>query len=505
MSPRRIFLLLLVFMALFTGLHYVKPLERYFPSMEEFVPDHIVEYVKGNKRTTLQHEPHTLNDTLLNSVPDTVTVNERLPVVPDSLYGRGNQVRIMYYGDSQIEGDRFSSYLRHSLQERFSGSGPGLFLPVMPVMYTRSVNVTSSSNWERYNYMSYRNGDISHTGFGPMLAMCRYLPEGTVAEDSVTATVTVKPSVYADSLSSRYCNLRLFYRNTEGAVAFSVKADNEYVFRTALDTSASVSEVVCHPGSAKDITLEFKGTVSPDILGISIESAAGAVVDNIPQRGSAGLEFTMTDRRSMAEAYNMLLPDLFIMQYGLNVATNVKGEYTNYRKGIERQIALLKQIAPAAAVLVIGVTDIASGEGGTVRSYRNIPAVIGAQQAAAEAAGAHFWNSYEAMGGDSSIIRWALLSPPLAQKDHVHFTDAGADTLAHRLVREMFAYSNTVSAETHTQHDIAAPAATGNTIVEPAKPCIINKIIDSIIKHDRNRPMIFSSPAFWVFLLSVIA
>jgi len=43
----------------------------------------------------------------------------------------------------QIEGDRITSYLRHTLRKGRGGSGPGMFLPVMPVMYTKSI-------WLRY-------------------------------------------------------------------------------------------------------------------------------------------------------------------------------------------------------------------------------------------------------------------------------------------------------------------------------------------------------------------
>ena len=49
-----------------------------------------------------------------------------------------------------------------------------------------------------------------------------------------------------------------------------------------------------------------------------------------------------------------------------------------------------------------------------------------------------FWNSYSAMGGESSIIKWAEKKPPLAQKDYVHFTYQGADTLSRILADALF-------------------------------------------------------------------
>ncbi len=86
----------------------------------------------------------------------------------DSLRNPEGQIRILYYGDSQIEGDRITFYLRKLLREGRGGTGPGLFLPVMPVMYTKSVWLRSSPNWKRYNYLSYRNGEITHNRLGPL-------------------------------------------------------------------------------------------------------------------------------------------------------------------------------------------------------------------------------------------------------------------------------------------------------------------------------------------------
>ena len=42
------------------------------------------------------------------------------------------------------------------------------------------------------------------------------------------------------------------------------------------------------------------------------------------------------------------------------------------------------------------------------------------------------------MGGEKSIIRWAEKKPALAQKDFVHLTYQGADTLAKMLSASLF-------------------------------------------------------------------
>ena len=56
---------------------------------------------------------------------------------------RERPVRIMHYGDSQLEGDRISSVLREAFQERFGGSGVGLAPAVQTVpTYTLSQSVS---------------------------------------------------------------------------------------------------------------------------------------------------------------------------------------------------------------------------------------------------------------------------------------------------------------------------------------------------------------------------
>ena len=205
----------------------------------------------------------------------------------------------MYYGDSQIEGDRITSYLRQTLRKGHSGTGPGLLLPLMPVMYTKTVWMKSSSNWKKYNYLSYKTGEISHKELGPFMAVCRFLPEGETTTEPEKATVRIRPSNLADSASSVYDILRIFYGNTTGAVTLSVKADGNEVFTDSLTRGKGLFEINCSLNVQPIILIEFTGKVSPDIYGISIESPEGLIIDNIPQRGSAGLEFTMVDRDNL--------------------------------------------------------------------------------------------------------------------------------------------------------------------------------------------------------------
>jgi hypothetical protein len=265
MRPLRSFFIILIFLACFTGLHYVVPVKQLFPPANEFIPDNILSFFSKDDVQIIplsQVLPDTALSELVNRADSIIpgdslnNIKDIVPVNPlkgflDSLDYSKRHVRIMYYGDSQIEGDRFTSYIRHTLQQRYTGSGPGLFLPLMPVMYTKSVVIKASSNWKKYNYLSYKNKEISHKRLGPFMAICRYLPEGQVSAERVNAFVSVKPSSFADRSSSEYDILRLFYCSREGAVTFSVKSGGKYIFTDTLTISNFIAEISCRLNGAR--------------------------------------------------------------------------------------------------------------------------------------------------------------------------------------------------------------------------------------------------------------
>jgi hypothetical protein len=216
MRPVRSFFLLLIFLAVLTGLHYVIPVKTLFPALSEFIPDKLINFLLPDDKNPVKPPAQPVFDTIKEVLPDTVPPfivdshenisidTDPLERFMDSMRMSKGQVRVMYYGDSQIEGDRISSFLRHELRKKHGGTGPGLLQPLMPVMYTKSVWMRSSSNWKKYNYLSFKSGEISHRDLGPFMAICRYLPEGKTVTALEKAYVRIRPSNVADSASSEF-------------------------------------------------------------------------------------------------------------------------------------------------------------------------------------------------------------------------------------------------------------------------------------------------------------
>ncbi len=520
MRPFRSFSLLLIFLICFTGLSFLFPDTLNLPGPESLLPEEIIKKIlrSDSVDVAFRHSDIPNHDTVPagDSDSDFVVIPAERPssgplkAFLDSLQDPASQVRIMYFGDSQIEGDRLTSYLRSDLRKGRSGTGPGLFLPLMPVSYTRSVFVRASSNWKRYNYLSYKNREISHNGFGPLMSFCRYMPENARQINPVGAWVRIVPSKLADSTTSRYDFLKILYRNTQGDVKIEVRGNKILLATDTLKTGTEIREFVCPLYNSRDILIDFNGRTSPDIYGISIESKTGIIVDNIPQRGSAGLEFTMIDSNNLRESLKLLSPDLIILHYGLNIVKNIRDDYLYYEKGLFRQISRLKSVLPGVPVVVVGVTDMAFGSGETVRSYPNLPDIIVAQKKASEDAGAIFWDAREAMGGNASIIKWFRMEPPLAKKDMVHFTDIGTDTLARMMISDLFTVPErevfTASAPEFISDSLVQPEVRDELIHDPAQPerSLFRTVIASVLTYNPEKPFVFSGPGFWVFFLVIL-
>ena len=465
--------------------------------------------------------PETITrDTLPGSISkDSLSHNVEAAFYPgdairDSI-NAGKQVRILFYGDSQLEGDRMTSLLRRQLRQEGGGTGPGLISPVMPVMYTRSFVVKSSPNWVRYTLLDYRKGILPDNRLGPMLALCRFKAPGDTLRTPVYASVRITPVPGADAAVSKYDKLRIFYGNNPDTVFVSVRSGSRLLDFAMLQTGTGPLEYSTPLPSLSDVTIEFTGRSSPDIYAFSLESDHGVIVDNIPVRGSAGLEFVMTDKAGFEECFAMLKPDMIILQFGLNVVRNVRSEYHYYEEGLVKQIEYLRSVSGGVPVMLVSLTDMALKTEDTIMTYTNIPAIRDAQKKAAATSGVIFFDAWNSMGGKGSIIKWLNHTPPLASKDLTHLSNAGSDTIASRIYSDLLiAHTVKVSLPDTlfeaTDSIISVPqsaesASTGDLLPDEVSKTESRSSVLSFLKYNPQQTFIFTTPAFWIFFLVVMA
>jgi lysophospholipase L1-like esterase len=344
------------------------------------------------------------------------------------------KVRIMHFGDSQIEADRITSYVRNELQKEFGGNGAGLFA-IEQVTRKMSVKQTHSQNWNRYaGFGRKKDTSIRHKKYGVLLAHSKYSPIIDSTDlPYYNAWVSIKKPTACFIKAKQYNELNIFYGNSERKSYIEVIVDSNIVERDSLKEGLGVSwKKVNFNSTPKEIKINFSGIESPDFYALSIESHKGVVMDNIPLRGASGTEFSKQDKSCMKQMFNYLQPSLLILEFGGNTIPYIKSKERAYKYGkwFGSQIRLLKSLCPNATILVIGPADMSKKEETKFITYPLLREVRNALKEHTFKEGGVFWDMYEAMGGQNTMPKWAAKEPPLASKDYIHFTSKGARKIA---------------------------------------------------------------------------
>lgn len=363
---------------------------------------------------------------------DDKSVLHSLFAAMESATSGSRPIRIMHYGDSQLEGDRITAYLRNKLQTQFGGSGPGL-IAVADIVPSFSVDRAISDNWKRYSAMGRKDRSQHHERFGALSAFSRFTPilPDTVAPDTVihTATVTLSGAPRAYGKARTFTRCKLYYGWHRAPLTIEMKQGEEIVSTELIEPADKLLVREWKFAAApKEITITFSGTDSPDVYGIALDGGPGLSVDNIAARGAAGYEFRRADQQLLRSMYNDLDVKLLILQYGGNVLPNLKSaeEAAQYGRYFGAQLARFKQLIPGVSIIVIGPSDMSIKEGDNYVTRPYLEDVRDAMKANTLAQGGVFWDLYDAMGGKNSMVSWVTADPPLAATDYTHFSPSGA-------------------------------------------------------------------------------
>ena len=360
----------------------------------------------------------------------------------------GAGVRILHYGDSQIEGDRVTGYLRSRMQRVFGGAGVGMQCVVPPVSPPFGLTIQPGTGWKYHSIMpATKRKKEFHYGLAG--SVCQYGQEVADAETGEThyqGTVEITRKLSAGS-GMRFSHVRVFIHTAQSPCRVELQQGDSTLWEASIGALPSVQQVVVPVSTQRSkFSLSFSSASLADVLALSFEGEGGVQVDNVPLRGSSGGDFTAINDTVFREMASLLHPKLVLLQFGVNVVPGQMEAYGFYREMLKRQIARLRGLLPGVTFIMLGVSDMGMKEEDDFVSYPNIPKVRNAQRQAALESGIAFWDTYQAMGGPNSIVAWVNAEPPLATADYVHFTPRGA-----RFIGEMF-YSALMQAyEAYTQ------------------------------------------------------
>ena len=152
-------------------------------------------------------------------------------------------------------------------------------------------------------------------------------------------------------------------------------------------------------------------------------------------RGASGTFFSQIDGKLLKEIYRKIDVKMIVLQFGGNSVPSIYNEKSadKYVDQILSQIDYFHRLFPDLPILFIGPSDMGTRVKGEMGTYPYLPYLVEQLKIRIPAHGAAFWNMYEVMGGENSMVAW--VNKGWAGSDYVHFTPQGAQKIGEILVQ----------------------------------------------------------------------
>ena len=342
-------------------------------------------------------------------------------------------VRVVHYGDSQIELDRISQDLREALQERFGGSGTGLF-PALGNVPSASISKAASGSFAQYTmYGDSTTQRAGHNRYGILAQVVQLTGSGTL-------TLRGTKNKNAREGVKTFESVSVLYGKGENLVVKAASGTDKPEPEVRKGDNGTTLLTWRFSQPVEKATLTFQGNA--EIYGIGADGNAGVAVDNVPLRGCSGTIFTRISKPLMTDSFALTDTRLIILQFGGNMMPMIRGakQIEPYQEQIAKQIAYFHEVAPQAKILFIGPSDMGKSVNGRVVTWPHLPELVDSLKATALRNDAAYWDLYRMMGGENSMAQWVRHNPPYAGPDYIHFTPAGAQKVGDALSRSFLTY-----------------------------------------------------------------
>jgi len=364
---------------------------------------------------------------------------------------------ILHIGDSHTSADFLTGEIRRRLQARYGRGGTGYMTAGHPHIGVRSstVKITASPGW---TYKSLQRPDAR-------------VGEFWLSGYDAIATAAGETMSFSSEQPLTFDAIEIEVIGQPGGGAIDIKLDGNIATHYELAASR-IEPVVIRLLPVRgptdklrevSITTTSPGTVS--IGSVSIyNSRSGVTYNSVGYVGAqAGLLNKMSEKL-FADDLARINPQIVVLSFGTNEASNEHLDIAQYTKTYERVIGKIKAALPAAAVVMIlppdfnempttcakdkvadavcrraapdvnvaangtATTALASAAGASECAWRTparLALIRDAQRDIAKRHGLVYWNWASIMPNECGAHQWFTESPPLMSRDHVHFTGEG--------------------------------------------------------------------------------
>lgn len=346
----------------------------------------------------------------LKNVPLTGNVSQMSYFFNELKNSKSKQIRIAHYSDSGNEGDMMTMDIRQMFQNEFGGTGVGfLSITAQDITFRTTTKHSFSKDWKTVSvlYGKDRNIPFGLNGFTSVPegnSWVRYQAGGTTQG------------------SKNFKTVKVYYTNAKSGT-LRYQFDNEPEKTVQLETGEGVKRLVLNAGSNKTT---FKMTATNGLahfFGVSLEDGNGVLVDNFAWRGNTGISYRDIPLNIKKDFDKLENYKLFIIQFGANMLEAGKVDYTWYKNQMVRAINEMKTAFPQASFLLIGMGDRGFKRGTKIITDPGVPVMIEWQKKIVDETGIAFYDSFEAMGGEGSMVAW--VNAGLGTRDYGHLNNEG--------------------------------------------------------------------------------
>ncbi|MBL9100696.1 MAG: hypothetical protein JNL82_07055 [Myxococcales bacterium] len=322
------------------------------------------------------------------------------------------KVRILMYGASGTAADIFTGYVRAYLQRRFGAGGPG-FVPAvrMNAWYRHSeVTLESSKKWDKESAVR-KTRPPEEPRLGLMGVSFR------TTSRRAHARVIPGAGWHGETLGGE-----LYAWQGPGGGTLQVRRGGKPLAELSTRARAPGPAYVALPPAPGSQAIEVtpRGGGLLRLYGVVLESErVGVVVDTLGLEGARAANQLVWDEAMWAEHLRRRAPDLVVLSYGTNEATDMDVPIDVYRRELAEVLDRHRRAAPRASCVLLGPSDFPAGE-------PRLAAIIAVQRELAVEVGCGYWDAQAFMGGPGSMTAWVTSDPPLAQADGLHTTRRGA-------------------------------------------------------------------------------
>jgi len=343
-----------------------------------------------------------------------------------------SRVRILHFGDSQLEGDRITMQLRDAYQRSYGGTGFG-YVALQPLVAPSSLAFKNEEGLVRKTVFGRRDTAFADMKYGHLGSFTLVEPNDS---GQFVGRIAFEKRNWGYNRARNFTTAKMHLEGASPSIVQILVADS--IFSTRIFPAGEWTLALEVPTEDK-FSMRITSDALVRVFGISFESPFGFHADNVAMRGASGMIFTKMNGPQFKASLEREAYDLIILQFGGNAVPYLKDEAHagRFARALARQADYLQRLYPNAAYLFIGPSDMARKNGLVFESYPLLEDLTDQLRNELLARGIAFWDLYDVMGGPGSMVDWVDAEPALAVRDYIHFTPKGASKVGSSLVKAL--------------------------------------------------------------------